>query len=268
MSRLQRTAWRNRYGPWAIVTGASRGIGHALALDLASRGLNVILAARDDTELNELATVIHERHQVDVDVVIEDLATDAGTDALISAADCRDVGLFVGNAGIGSSGPFADSDINNELTMIDLNVRSLARQTFYFANRFRRRGSGGLILLSSIVCWQGVPRATNYAATKAYVQSFAEGLSRELRKDGVDVLASAPAPVDTAFLARADMRANGVSPTVVARNTLNALGRKTTVYPHIKSRFLSAALALLPRFARVRVLETVMQGMTAHQQNT
>ena len=124
---------------------------------------------------------------------------------------------------------------------------------------------GGLIFLSSIVAWQGVPRAANYAATKAYVQSLAEGLSREVGSLGVDVLSAAPAQVATGFGTRADMQMTGADPALVARNTLDALGRKTLVIPHGKGRFLTAALDMLPRSLRVRVMAGVMQGMTKHQ---
>ncbi|MEM7675411.1 MAG: SDR family NAD(P)-dependent oxidoreductase, partial [Myxococcota bacterium] len=231
--KLQKMSeWRRRYGPWAVVTGASRGIGKELARELATRGFSLVLAAQDGDRLGEMEAALLEDWHLETVLVAADLSTHEGNEALFAACLDRDVGLFVGNAGFGSSGDFADRDIENEMAMIDLNVRFLAQQAHFFANQFRRRGCGGLILLSSIVSWQGVPRAANYAATKAYVQSLAEGLSRELHKDRVDVLSSAPAQVDTDFLETAGMKGSGVSARVVARNTLNALGRRTTVYPH------------------------------------
>lgn len=152
--------------------------------------------------------------------------------------------------------------------MIDLNARSLARQIHHFANQFKSRGRGVIVLLSSIVSSQGVSHAANYAATKANVQSLGEALHRELRPHGIDVLSSAPAQVNTVFMIRADMRGSGANTKAVAENTLNALGKKSTVYPHFRSWFLSTALSMLPRRIRVSILAKVMGGMTAHQLQT
>jgi short-subunit dehydrogenase len=122
------------------------------------------------------------------------------------------------------------------------------------------------VLLSSLVAFQGVPRAANYAATKAYIQTLAEGLRAELRPHGVDVLASAPGPIASGFAQRADMRMSAsLQPDVVATATLDALGRTTTVRPGWLSKALGWSLALLPRWAMVQVMARVMKGMTAHQ---
>ena len=121
--------------------------------------------------------------------------------------------------------------------------------------------------MGSLVGFQGVPRAAHYAATKAYVQSLAEGLGRELAPEGITVLSSAPGPVASGFGDVANMRiTNGVSAATVARETLDALGRTGTVRPGLLSKLLEGSLAPLPRRLRVRVLEQVMRGMTAHQQ--
>jgi len=120
-----------------------------------------------------------------------------------------------------------------------------------------------LVLLSSLVGFQGVPRAAHYAATKAYVQTLAEALHVELGPLGVDVLASAPGPVHSGFAARADMRMGvALQPSAVARVTLSALGHTTTVAPGLLSKVLLGALVPLPRWARTRVMGRVMRGMT------
>lgn len=258
------TQWIERYGPWAVVTGASSGIGREFSRQLGAYGLNLVLAARSTDKLKKLKSELLNRHDLDIDCVTADLGTEQGVRALIDACSNLDIGLFVGNAGFGTSGPFIENPLETELSMIDLNVRSLAAQTHHFANQMLQRRSGGIILLSSIVSWQGVPQAANYAATKAYVQSLAEALSRELLQQGIDVLSSAPAQVNTGFMQRANMQSDGADPKVIAKKTLDALGKRTTVYPHFKSRFLSTALSTLPRFARVRILEKVMTDMTRH----
>jgi short-subunit dehydrogenase len=136
----------------------------------------------------------------------------------------------------------------------------------HFAGRFVHQRRGGIVLMSSLVAFQGVPRAANYAATKAYVQALAEGLRLELAPQGVDVVASAPGPVVSGFGSRADMvMGNGTKPDVVARQTLEALGRRGTVRPGWLSKLLEASLALLPRWGRARMMGMVMRGMTAHR---
>ena len=257
--------WRERYGPWAVVTGATSGIGRAVAEDLARRGLDLVIAARRGELLDSLAQELNGRFGTETRTLAGDLALDETNDRLFAETLPLDVGLFVASAGFGTSGPLHRAQPDAELAMVDLNIRAVLKQTHHFAKRFAEQRRGGLVLLSSIVAWQGVPRASNYAATKAYVQSLAEALSHELGPLGVDVLASAPAQVASGFGARADMRMTGADPVPIARNTLDALGRRTLVIPHGKGKFLTAALAPLPRPLRVRVMATVMKGMTKHQ---
>jgi short-subunit dehydrogenase len=115
------------------------------------------------------------------------------------------------------------------------------------------------------VAFQGVPRAANYAATKAYIQSLAEALGVELAPSGIDVVASAPGPVDSGFASRARMiMGSAATPRVVAEGTLNALGRSRVVRPGWLSKLLELSLATLPRVGRVRMMGVVMAGMTKH----
>lgn len=265
-SRAPTSRLQARYGPWAVVTGASDGIGRAIAVELAAAGVSVVLAARRREVLDSFAAELSSRHAIDTRVVAVDLAERAGVDALIEATRDLDVGLLVAAAGFGTSGPFLESDLAPELGMIDVNCRAVAALSHAFGRRFVARGRGGLVLMSSLVAFQGVPRAANYAATKAFVQSLAEGLRLELAPRGVDVLASAPGPVHSGFAARASMQMSmAQSPTEVARGTLAALGRWGTVRPGFLARFLELSLSFLPRWGRVRMMGVVMNGMTKHQ---
>ncbi|MFO0005036.1 MAG: SDR family NAD(P)-dependent oxidoreductase, partial [bacterium] len=132
-----------------------------------------------------------------------DLAPAGAGQRLAAAVADLDVGLVVLAAGFGTSGPFVDAPLGPELEMIDLNCRSVAELCHALGPRLLARGRGGLVLLSSLVAFQGVPRAANYAATKAWVQAFAEGLRGEGGPRGVDVLAVAPGRVRGGFAARA-----------------------------------------------------------------
>jgi len=254
-----------RYGPWAVVTGASDGIGRAFASELARAGVNLVLVARRGGVLTEVARDLEARFSVETAVVAADLASPAGVDEVVERTRSLDVGLLVASAGFGTSGPFVGASLSEELGMIDVNCRAVAALSHHFAGRFVQQGRGGIVLMSSLVAFQGVPRAANYAATKAYVQALAEGLRLELAPRGVDVVASAPGPVLSGFGSRADMvMASGTTPEVVARQTLDALGRRGTVRPGWLSKLLEASLALLPRWGRARMMGIVMGGMTAH----
>lgn len=256
----------NQYGAWAVVTGASDGIGKETALLLAEAGLNLVLVARRRNVLETLAADLTDRFAVDVRVIAADLSSAEALNDLIVQTHDLEVGLLVAAAGYGTSGRFIDLSIAGETNMLDVNVRAVVALTHHFGNRFAAQGRGGIILFSSLVAFQGVPMSANYAATKAYMQSLAEGLHVELAPHGVDVLASAPGPIDSGFAARADMQMNmALKPDVVARDTLRALGRKTTVRPGLLSKFLIGSLSFLPRPVRVRVMGQIMGGMTAHQ---
>lgn len=254
---------RNRYGQAAVVTGASSGIGEQFARRLAAEGLDLLLVARRNEVLGQLAEELRTEHGITVHVLAADLAESASADAVVSRAREMDVGLLVCAAGFGTSGAFIEGALAEECAMVDVNCRSLMTLTWHFGKRFSERRRGGILLMSSLLGFQGVPRAANYAATKAYVQSLAEGLHRELKPFGVDVLASAPGPVHSGFGGRANMQMGmALRPEDVAAETLSALGRRSTVRPGWLSKALEWSLKPLPRWGRVRMMGVVMGGMT------
>lgn len=256
----------HRYGPWAVVTGASDGIGQAFARHLAASGLNLVLVARREALLQGLAAELQRAHGVQCRVVVADLADLEAVHRLADSTAALDVGLLVAAAGFGTSGPLLDADLGVETEMADLNCTSVLAQAWHFGSRFAKRGRGGVVFMSSLLAFHGTPHAAHYAATKAYVQTLAEGLRAEWAALGVDVIASAPGPIDSGFAARADMRmAQALPAEVVARVTMQALGRRTTVRPGWLSKLLGWSLAMLPRWGQVRVIALVMKGMTAHQ---
>ena len=263
---MNRHRLQDRYGPRALVTGASSGIGREIAVALAGAGLNLVLVARREPVLRELAADLAARHGIDVRVLALDLAHAEGVDALTAATADTDIGLYVAAAGFGTSGQFLHAHPDQEREMLRLNCEAVLTTSLVFGRRLADRGRGGMILMSSIVGFQGLPNAAHYAATKAYVQTLAEALHVELRPHGVDVLAAAPGPTRSGFADRADMRmGRALSPAAVARGTLDALGRRPTALPGLLSRVLKDSLAPLPRRARVRIMGSVMAGMTGHQ---
>jgi short-subunit dehydrogenase len=251
-----------RYGPWAVVTGASDGIGRAMAEQLAAHGLHLVLVARRRERLHSIADDLSHRHGVRTRVLALDLGQPGALDALTEAAAGLDVGLLVAAAGYGSAGPLVECDLAQELDQLQVNAGAVLAQCWHFGRVFAARGRGGIVLMSSVVAFQGTPSSANYGATKAYVQSLAEGLQHELKAFGVDVLASAPGPVATGFASRARLHmARAAAPEAVARATLAALGRRGTVRPGWLAKLLGWSLAAAPRALRVVIMGRIMAGM-------
>lgn len=252
----------DRYGPWAVVTGASRGIGRAIAENLASAEFHLVLVARSRGELDDLASTLTARYGTQTRVVAVDLATTAGLRSVREQTADLDVGLLVANAGYGSSGPLHAADPAVERDLLAVNCHAVLDLSHHFAKRLVHRARGGIVLLSSVVALQGVPGAANYAATKAYVHTLGEGLQQELRPHGIDVLIAAPGPVASGFGARARLNESGMTPDEVAGDIVAALGHRSLVRPGRLSKLLGWSLAVAPRRLRSRILARVIAGFT------
>ena len=259
-------SFKETYGPWALVTGASDGIGAALAKEVASRGVNVVLTARRTEVMEQLGATLRSEYGIETQVVPADLGRPDDIDALLDKIEHREIGLYVGCAGFATAGSFAGNDRESELNMIDVNCRGLVDLCHRTVGAMVVRRRGGVILMSSIVAFQGVENMTNYAATKAFVQTFGEGLQREVAMHGITVVASAPGPVGTGFSDRADIRmGNTANPEDVARGTVRALARGGTVRPGFLAKLLGWNLAMLPRRFRTQILSRIMAGTIAHR---
>jgi len=256
------SALKRRFGPTAVITGASDGIGRAFAVQLAEHGFDLILVARRDAVLRDMALDLGTRFGGDVRVLAMDLSDPSAVPELMSLTESTPVGLVVAAAGFGSIGPFLGQDMASEINMVDLNCRSVVELSYGFGQRMAAQKRGGIVLFGSLVGFQGAPLSATYAATKGFVQSFAEGIAAEMRPHGVSVLSVAPGPVGTGFAARAGMQmGQAATPEMVARSALAALGCQTTVRPGFLAKFLGWSLAMLPRWGRVRVMGVIMKGM-------
>jgi short-subunit dehydrogenase len=239
------------YGPWAVVTGASSGIGEQFAHQLAAAGLNVVLVARRADRIQRIAAELVEHYGVEVDSVVLDLATPDFLEPLLAACVGKDVGLLVSNAGVGLKGPHAEISPEKLNKMLDLNCRAPMQLARSFAPRLIERGRGGFIFTGSIEARQGFPYSAAYAATKAFVQSFGESLWVEFGSQGVDVLVVNPGPTDTEALSLQGMDASSMRglmpPGVVAAHALAKLGRGPVTVAGRLNRVLMRSLSFLPR---------------------
>ncbi|MEO1013200.1 MAG: SDR family NAD(P)-dependent oxidoreductase [Bacteroidota bacterium] len=266
LSKKFKETFKDNYGPWALVTGASSGIGRELCKRLAETGVPIVLSGRNKESLRQLAEELEEQYSIPCEIAVADMSDPDAIDGLIAAVSELPLGLFIASAGFGTSGFFKDAELENEINMVKVNVQALLTLTHHFARRFSEQKRGGMVLLSSIVGFQGVPHAANYAATKAYVQSLGEGLYHELRPHGVDVLTAAPGPVNSGFAQVANMQMDStLAPSEVAVPILEALGEKSTVFPGRLTKILMFGLRTVPRWGKIRIMKMVMGGMTEHQ---
>lgn len=257
-----------QYGPWAMVTGASSGIGQELAIQLADAGFNLIINGRDEEKLAALQKEISSEHSVKIISVAADLATGTGIQSILDTTQDLNIGLLIHSAGFGTAGLFPEIPVNKEINMVQVNVEAVITLSHYFIRKWKEKRKGGIIFLSSLVAFQGVPYSANYAATKAYIQSFAEALSIELKPFSIDVLAAAPGPVDSGFGKRADMQmGKSMLPSEIGVPILKALGRQASVVPGVLSKILVYSLRTVPRWLKIRIMYKVMYGFTRHQRS-
>ncbi|MDA8425459.1 MAG: SDR family NAD(P)-dependent oxidoreductase [Treponema sp.] len=225
--------FRNRYGAWALVAGASEGLGAAYAKALAGRGMNLVLAARRAEPLEALAEDLRGGLGVEVRTLAGDLASPDFPARLALEAAELDLGVLVYNAAHAPAGDFAEAGLADLARVVDVNVRAPVALLGAVLPRMAARGRGAVILMSSLAGNQGSPHLAAYAASKAFNRVLAEGLWRELRDRGVDVLACCPGAVRTPGYASASAgEAPGtLDPEFVAERTLRALGRGPLAIP-------------------------------------
>ena len=226
------SSFKDKYGPWALIAGASEGLGAAFTQALAGRGLNVIPIARRKEALDTLAEEVRKDYKVEVKPLILDLSTNDILEEVRSATDGLEIGLMVYNVGLSLIGTFLHRSIEEHQTILDTNCRTQLLFTHHFGSKMKERGKGGMIILSSLAGFQGTAMVTHYAATKAYNRVMAEGLWDELKPHGVDVLsACAGATATPNYLNSKPRKLNPMAPPVmsaeaVVEESLQALGKK------------------------------------------
>jgi short-subunit dehydrogenase len=254
----------------ALITGASAGIGAAFAKELAARQTNLVLVARSEAKLQQLAQQLQDQYKIQIEVLVQDLTTPASGKAVLDAVTEKGltIDLLINNAGFGEYGAFADLDGEQQVKMIQLNILALVDLTHQFLSGMRQRRSGGIINMSSTAAFQPMPYFSVYAASKAFVLSFSEALWAENRSYGVHVLAVCPGPTDTEFFQEAEFppplasaaAANYTPTEVVVRKALHALEKnQSSVVPGGIANQLTANLQrFLPRETLVNLWKNIL----------
>lgn len=264
------TVFSERYGPWAIVCGASEGLGAAFSLELARRGVDVVLVARRPEVLETMRRTIAEQTGREALCVTADLSSREAIEVIAKATESLSIGLVIYNAAASTVGPFLEQQVDDLLRTVDVNVRGPIAVCHHFGKRLAAQRRGGLIVLSSITAFQGSPFVTTYGATKSFNLTFGEGLWFELREHGVDVLSVCAGATRTPALLKAapDGAPGMLEPEAVAFEGLNALGRGPSMIPGWFNRIVSFIMRrLLPRRLTVSIMgnETrKLQRMKGH----
>lgn len=193
--------------PTALITGASSGLGAEFARQLAPKGYDLVLTARSQDALNQLAEELRQAYGIQTDVIPLDLTeADAPSQLYRQVCDRQlQIDFLINNAGFGDYGEFAQADLGKQMSMIQLNIAALVHLTYQFLQPMQQRGSGMILNVSSIAGFQPLPYISVYGATKAFVLSFSEALWVENREKGIRVFAVCPGPTDTNFVSVAGM---------------------------------------------------------------
>ena len=260
------TSFSTRYGPWALITGASRGLGAEFARQCAERGINTVLVATNADLLQTQADSIKLEYDVEVKTIVLDLSREDLLQGITPVTDSLEIGLLINNAGLSKVSPFLDLSIDQLGKQLHVNARAGLILTYHFSRKMAERGHGGIIFLSSGSAMFGTAYSANYAGTKAYNLIMAESLWYELGHHGVDVLGfmagSTKTPGWDANSPKASrfVKVMDVKPTVT--EALNALGKRPSLIAGKSNRMgYFFMVRMLSRAQAIRIVSGSMDKM-------
>ena len=258
------TDFKQRYGPVALITGASSGIGWGFAEELAERGFDLVLVARRTDRLEQLAEQVQTRHGTKSAICDADLSQPTAPLELHRLVAGRDIGLVISNAGFSVRGPHESLNPDELTEMLTVNCHAPLHLARLFLPALKARGKGGFVMVSSIEALMGCPMSAAYAAMKALVLHLAEGLYAEAQGSGIDILACCPGATATEAGARAgvDMSqlANVQQPRAVAISTLDNLANGPAHFPNAAYRTQFDQLLAMPRSDALKAMAAAMQA--------
>ncbi len=224
---LDKAAFREKFGPWAVIAGASEGTGECYARELAKMGINLVLVSRRQPALEALGEALKAEHGIEYRAVAQDLTEQGAGLRIVEAAAGLDVGLYISNAGADGFGNFFEDSTEAAHRLVRMNISTLIDAANGFGRGFLARGKGGIIVMASGAGLGGQPNLALYSATKAFEINFAESLWAEYHERGIDVIAIAAPIMRTPMLLRTVPEGFDVSdvydPADVTHNALAGL---------------------------------------------
>jgi hypothetical protein len=256
-----------RFGPWAVVTGASSGIGRGFARQLAASGINVVLVARRLQVIEELGRQLRREFGVQYRAVRIDLTDEDFLATLGPATSDLDVGLLVAAAGDGNLEKFLGAELEEHLRIVALNATASVRLAHHFGRRMAGRGRGGIILVSAFLARRSMPYFSNGGATKAFLVTLGEALNTELRAQGIHVTVLMPGATDTPLLAK--MGEAGGKPMTVDQCVAEGLAAlQANRATHVAGRSNRILLAAMPRPVMIRAFGPVLRRVIESRELT
>lgn len=260
-----------KYGQWAVIAGASEGIGASLADQLAARGLDLVLIARNAALLEEVATRARDEHGVQTRVVVQDL-TDPDVGAKVAdATDGLDVGLLIYNAGASDrTTAFLDNEFDYSLKQIKLDCIGPVALAHHFGTAMRERRRGGIVLVASLACLAGSATLAVYSAVKAFQHNLAEGLWSELRPHGVDVCCTPLGMTYTPAFQRMGIEYDPAAHMLsedVAREIIENIGNGPVHVVGDNNRAAASAVWTIDRRALVEMMSMASQDFASKRAN-
>jgi uncharacterized protein len=199
---LDGSAFAARYGPWAVIAGASEGTGACFAEELAEMGINLVLVARRADALDALGARLKASHGVEFRAIVQDLSAPGAGEMIVAACAKLDVGLYISNAGADNFTHFFEDPVESAHRLVRMNIATLIDAAHGFGRRFLDRGRGGIVVMASGAGLGGQPLLALYSATKAFEINFAESLWAEYSVRGIDAIAVAAPIMNTPMLQR------------------------------------------------------------------
>lgn len=258
--------FKEKYGPWALVSGASAGLGEEYARQLAAKGMNLVLLARREDRLNALGKSLSEEFGVECRAVAADLSSPDFLPDVATKTQDLEIGLLINNAGFTNSGEFLDNDLAAEIRLVDVNCRAAMIMAHHFGQGMRDRKRGGIIFTASIAGFAGIPFWANYSASKSFDLKLAEALGAELKPHGVDVMALCPGATRTEFATYDGVIASVMTMAAepVVRGALKGLGRKRTWVAGFINRANVFATRFFPRTWNSVLFGFVVRDIVKH----
>lgn len=241
--------FKQKYGKWALITGATSGIGAEVADQLAASGMNLVLVSRTEAALERYAKKLTDKYKVEVQIIPADLSVVDDLEKVKQTT--QQIGLLVLSAGLENNGAFEKIKLEDERLLLQVNVNATMELSHHFGSNMVARGRGGILLVSSLIGHMASPYFTNYSASKAYVVLFGQGLHTEFKNKGVDVSVLSPGLTVTNMTANAGVDWDKLpfakkQPAEVAAYALDGLGKRVVSIPGKRNKLFGLMAKISP----------------------
>ena len=253
----------NKYGQWAIITGASSGIGKAFAYDVANQGMNVILVSNEKEQLETISSEIASQFGIKALPCCVDLANQSCINDIAKLADGKEIGLLVNDASYGIHGKFTETPVEDYYNLINVNVNAYVTLTHKFLPQMISRKKGAVIMVSSLNAFSPIAESAIYTATKAFELFFGGALWLEMKENNVDVLVVMPGPTRTGFQEKAGTKVNAMAltPEDLVRGVWPCLGKKMVYIPGLYNKLISFIGSNIDMEKRVQLASKIYKLM-------